>query len=142
MNAGAPWLIELAGSEIARIEQHGADLVVVLAAARVGGDRRLLDPAHSGGHLLGVRWHLFEASWEGLPFSLIGRIDEAEWRSESGSHTATGMATGMTLQAPSNGDSPTALTLKTALGDALLVWAKAWRVELPADVRFAPSLAC
>jgi hypothetical protein len=142
MNGCAPWSIELAGSEIARIEQHGADLVVVLAAARVGGDRRLLDPARSGGHLLGVRWHLFEASWEGLPSSLIGRIDEAEWRSESGSHMAMGMATGMNLQAPLHGDSPTALTLKTALGDALRVRAKAWRVELPAEVRFAPSLAC
>ena len=142
MNAGAPWSIELAGSEIARIEQHGADLVVVLAAARVGGDRSLLDPARSGGHVLGVRWHLFEASWEGLPSSLIGRIDEADWRSESGSQTATGMATGMVLRAPSRGDSPTALTLRTALGDALLVRAKAWRVELPTEVRFAPSLAC
>lgn len=142
MNAGAPWSIELAGSEIARIEQHGADLVVVLAAARVGGDRRLLDPARSGGHLLGVRWHLFEASWEGMPSSLIGRIDEAVWHSEPDARTATGMATGMVLQAPSHGDSPTAMTLRTALGDALSVRAKAWRVELPEGVRFAPSLAC
>lgn len=142
MNAGAPWLIELTGSEIARIEQHDADLVVVLAAARVGGDRRQLDPTLSGGHVLGVRWHLFEASWEGLPSSLIGRIEEARWRGDSDAQTVTGMASGMTLKAPSHGDSPIALTLETALGDALLVRAKAWRVELPTDVRFAPSLAC
>ena len=35
MSGDASWLIELAGSEIARVEQHGADLVVVLAAAKV-----------------------------------------------------------------------------------------------------------
>jgi hypothetical protein len=138
MSGRASWLIELVGSEIARVEQHGEDLVLVLAAAKVGGDRRQLDPALSGGHLLGVRWHLVQASWVGQPASLFGRIDEAEWRGESGSP----MAAGMVLEAPSRVDSPTSLTLKTALGDALLVRAKAWRVELPAGARFAPSLAC
>lgn len=138
MSGEASWLIELVGSEIARVEQHGADLVVVLAAAKVGGDRRQLDPTRSGGHLLGVRWHLIEASWEGLPSSLIGRIDEVEWRDGSNAH----MATSVVLEAPSRGDSPTSLTLKTALGDALLVRAKAWRVELRADARLEPSLAC
>lgn len=138
MTSDVSWLIELAGSEIARVEQHGADLVVVLAAAKVGGDRRQLAPTRSGGHLLGVRWHLIEASWEGLPSSLIGRINEVEWCDGSNAHRVTGVV----LEAPSRGDSPTSLTLKTALGDALQVHAKAWRVELPAGARFAPSLAC
>ncbi len=138
MSGEASWLIELVGSEIARVEQHGADLGLVLAAAKVGGDRRQVDPTRSGGHLLGVRWHLLEASWVGLPSSLIGRIDEAEWRDGSGAH----MATGAILEAPSRGDSPASLTLKTALVDALLVRAKAWWVELPADARLAPSWAC
>lgn len=139
MNSGpATWLIELTGSEIARIEQQGADIVVVLAAARVNGDRRQLASTRSGGHLLGVSWHLSDTSWVGQPSDLIGRIDEADWR--SGSHSC--QPHNNVLEVPSSGDSPAELTLKTALGDALVVRAQSWRVELPASVRFVPSLAC
>ncbi len=126
----SPWQVELTGSEIARIEQHGSDLTVVLAAARVGGDRRQLDPGLSGGHLQGVRWHLLEASWTGEPSALIGRIDEADWLG------------GAWLSVPSSGTQATLLTLRTALGDHLEVHAKAWRVELLEGGRFTPSMAC
>lgn len=137
-NRPATWLIELTGSEIARIEQQGADIVVVLAAARVNGDRRQLECARSGGHLIGVSWHLSDANWVGQPSDLIGRIDEADWRNGSSS----GLSPSNVLEVPSSGDSPSELTLKTALGDALVLRAKSWRVELPASVRFVPSLAC
>lgn len=135
---GPIWQIELAGSEIARIEQHGNDLVVVLAAARVSGDRRQLDPALSGGHLQGMRWHLLEAHWTGEPSALIGRIDEAAWH-QSPSLPAPGVAL---LIAPSSSGTAIHLTLRTALGDTLEVQAQAWRVELLEGGRFTPSMAC
>lgn len=135
---GPLWSFELPGSEIARIEQSGCDLVVVLAAARVRGDRRQLDPALSGGHLRGVRCHLLQASWTGDPCALIGRIDEADWRGDP--PQAAGH--GATLKAPSSGATAIELTLRTALGDALVVRAHAWRIELLEGSCFTPSLAC
>lgn len=135
---GPPWSFELPGSEIARIEQDGCDLVVMLAAARVRGDRRQLDPSLSGGHLRGVRCHLLQASWTGDPCALIGRIDEADWRGDP--PQADGHGT--TLKAPSNGATAIELTLRTALGDALVVRAQAWRIELLEGSCFTPSLAC
>ena len=119
-------------------DRHGGNLIVVLAAARVNGDRRQLDPALSGGHLQGVRWHLLQASWRGTPSALIGRIDEADWRSAP-SLSAHG---GVMLSVPSLGSTPAHLTLRTALGDALEVQAQAWLVELPDNGGLRPSLAC
>lgn len=135
---GPPWSFELPGSEIARIEQDGSDLIVVLAAARVRGDRRQLDPSLSGGHLRGVRCHLLQAGWTGDPCALIGRIDEADWRGDphqSAPH-------GTTLRAPSSGTTAVELNLRTALGDNLVVRALAWRIELLEGSCFTPSLAC
>lgn len=135
---GQRWQIELPGSEIARIEQSGRSLVVVLSAARVGGDRRQLDPALSGGHLQGVRWHLLEASWTGEPSALMGRIDEAEW----GKGSARATPGPMMLSAPSSGGEVVRLALRTAMGDTLEVRAQGWRVELIGGGRFSPSMAC
>ncbi len=134
----SPWQIELTGSEVARIESIGKDLVVVLAAARVSGDRRQLEPALSGGHLQGVRWHLLEATWIGEPAALIGRIDEARW-CQGPSRSSQG---DVRLEAPSSGDTLIELALTTALGDTLTLRAQAWRVELTQGGRFSPSLAC
>lgn len=139
MSTGTPWRIELPGSEIARIETQGQDLVVVLAAARVSGDRRQTDPRLSGGHLLGVRWHLLRSRWTGEPSAMIGRIDEATWLHAPSSAQARG---DIALIAPSSGDTALQLTLTSALGDTLEVQAQAWRVELLAGGRFTPSLAC
>lgn len=136
--SGTPWSFELPGSEIARIEQDGSDLVVVLAAARVSGDRRQLDPSLSGGHLRGVRCHLLQASWTGDPCALIGRIDEADWRGDPPKVARHGAP----LKAPSSGATAIELTLRTALGDALVVRAQAWRIELLDGSCFTPSLAC
>ena len=133
-----PWQIELTGSEIARVEQVGSDLVLMLAAARVSGDRRQLDPGLSGGHLLGVRWRLIQASWTGVPANLIGRIDEADWREDP----SPSMLAGLALRVPSSGDRAMQLRLTTALGDTLTVQAQAWQIDWMADGRFAPSLAC
>lgn len=135
---GQRWQIELTGSEIARIEQSGRSLVVVLSAARVGGDRRQLDPALSGGHLQGVRWHLLEASWTGEPSALMGRIDEAEW-GEGPARATPGL---LMLSAPSSGGEVVRLALRTAMGDTLAVRAQGWRVELIDGGRFTPSMAC
>lgn len=138
---GPIWQIELPGSEIARIEQSGRSLVVLLSAARVGGDRRLLDPALSGGHLQGVRWHLFEASWTGEPSALLGRIDEAEW-AERGEGLARATPGPLMLSAPASGGEVVRLALRTAMGDTLEVQAQGWRVELVNGGRFTPSMAC
>lgn len=127
------WLIELAGSEIARIEQDKDHLTVVLAAARVSDDRRKLDRCQSGGHLQGVRCHLFSATWSGEPGALIGRIDEAEWVCKP-AHAP--------LIAPSSGTQAVRLSLRTAWGDALEVHALAWQIELLEGGRFTPSMAC
>jgi hypothetical protein len=135
---GSTWKIELMGSEISRVEQRDSGLVVVLSAARVSGDRSQLDPVLSGGHLQGVCWHLFDASWAGDPSALMGRIDEAQWQAAPSPATHGGTS----LNAPSSGTTHVQLTLTTALGDTLVVQAQAWRVELVEGGRFTPSLAC
>ena len=134
----AGWQIELAGSEVARIDQLGDDLLIVLSAARVRGDRRQLEPSLCGGHLQGLQWRLIGASWTGEPSAIIGRIDEAGWR-----HTPTQAAqVEVALPAQSSGEAPFWLTLTSALGDTLEVQAQAWRIEWMPGARFAPSLAC
>lgn len=135
---GPAWQIELTGSEVARIDQLGGDLLIVLAAARVHGDRRQLDPALSGGHLQGVQWRLLGASWTGEPSAIIGRIDEADWRHAP----SQGAPVGVALRVPSSGDDRTCLTLTSALGDTLVVQARAWRIEWMPGGRFVPSRAC
>lgn len=132
------WTIELAGSEIARVERRGDDIVVVLSAARVRGDRSQLDATVSGGHLHGVSCHLLQASCEGDASALFGRIDEASWQ---GMPTSGTFAEAM-LNVPSEGASTVRLTLRTGLGDELSIQARAWRIEVALPLRFTPSLAC
>lgn len=132
------WLIDLIGSEIAVVEPDGADLVVVLAAAQVRGDRKQLDPARCGGHLLGVRWRLVAARWSGQVSALIGRIDEVEWHRAGPDSNALARP----LKAPGQSDSPLHLSLRTALGEHLTVQARAWRLELEDGARLAPAMAC
>lgn len=131
------WQVDLEGSELARIEQDGANLVIVLAAARVPGDRQQRGLERTGGHLQGVRLHLLEAHCEGLASAMLGRIDEVSWVCEAGQTRPQ-----TTLTAPSSGATPVRLSLRTALGDTLVVQAQAWRIEWLEGGRFTPSLAC
>jgi len=132
------WQIELSGSELARVEQHGPDLVIVLAAARVPGDRRKQGQGPIDGHLQGVRLHLLQATWKGCPSAMVGRLDEVTWA--CGQTGATRPRS--SLNAPSSGTTPIRLSLCTALGDHLEVQAQAWRIDLLDGGRFTPSLAC
>lgn len=132
------WQIELEGSELARIEWSGPDMVVVLAAARVPADSSQRGSDRVGGHLHGVKLHLVEPQWQGPP-ALIGRIDEASWASPR-----EGVATSRRgrLVAPSMGNDPICMSLHMALGETLLVRCNSWRVELSAGWKFTPSRAC
>ena len=132
------WLIDLVGSEIAHVEPDGSDLIVVMAAAQVRGDRRQLDPARCGGHLQGVCWRLLEARWSGQISALIGRIDEVDWHRvgpDSGPWANS-------LRAPGQSDSPLHVSLRTALGEHLTVQASGWRLELADGARLTPAMAC
>lgn len=131
------WQIELEGSELARIEQDGANLVIVLAAARVPGDRHQRGLEQTGGHLQGVRLHLLEARCTGPVSALVGRLDEASWACEA---SPPGLRAPVAV--PSSGATPVHLSLRTALGDTLSVQAQAWRIEWMPGGRFTPSLAC
>lgn len=132
------WQIELEGSELARIEQPGSDMVVVLAAARVPGESRHTGLAPLGGHLQGVRLHLLDASSEGQAREMLGRLDEATWT--CGQTGATNRRSRLTV--PSSGATPICLVLRSAQGDTLVVRAQAWRIEVLEGGRFTPSLAC
>ena len=136
--APASWVIELTGSELARIEVVGPDLVLHWAAARVRGDRSQLDPAVCGGHLSGVRWRLFGARSVGDLSAMVGRIDQVRW--ESGASAST-LPPGC-LQVPACGPSPCLLTLTSAWGDGLSVHARGWAASLDEGSAFTPSQAC
>ena len=132
------WQIELEGSELARIELSGADVVIVLAAARVPAGLPGQRDEPASGHLQGVRIHLMASRWEGPAHDLVGRIDEAAWTCEKKGATSLRAP----LIAPSSGVTPIRLSLRTALGDTWWVHSQTWRVELLAGCRFTPSLAC
>lgn len=139
LTPSSSWRIELEGSELARIEQVGGDMVIVLAAARVPEDQRQRGMGLQGGHLQGVRLRLIQARWEGQACAMVGRLDEVNWAGDR----AGAAGPRSTLIAPSSAEMPICLSLRTALGDALVVWAQAWRVEWREDGgRFTPSLAC
>jgi len=131
------WQVELEGSELARIEQDGANLVIVLAAARVPGDGQQRGLAPTGGHLQGVRLHLLQARCAGLAQAMVGRIDEVSWVCEGGQARPR-----TTLVVPSGSATPVHLSLRTAWGDTFAVQAQAWRIEWLPGGRFTPSLAC
>lgn len=135
------WLIELSGSELAGVATDGSDLIVTLSAARVSGDRSQLDLRLGGGHLRGVRCRLRQASWTGEPSHLIGRIDDATWRTD-GDSAAAPRARPDQVFAPSEGLQPVHLWLQTAMGDTLIVQAQGWHIERPPQGSFTPSLAC
>lgn len=141
--ADAHW-IEVEGSELARIEADGLDLLLTLSAARVRGKRSEIDQALCGGHIKGVRWRLIEAECAndqlGLMelMGLIGRIDGCDWQT----HEGPGVAPNACLLAPSRGETPCRLTLTLAWGDTLAVQAKGWVVSLAEDSAFTPSSAC
>jgi hypothetical protein len=137
---GTHW-IEVVGSELARIEVDGLDLLLTLSAARVRGKRSEIDHALCGGHIKGVRWRLIEAERaEGLQglMGFIGRIDGCDWQT----HEGPGLASNACLLVPSRGEGPCRLTLTLAWGDTLAVQAKGWVVSLAEDSAFTPSSAC
>jgi len=137
------WLIDLQGSELASVQADGTDLIVIFSAAKVSGDRRQLDPLIGGGHLRGVHWRLHQARWTGDLSSLIGRIDEADWRIEAQAPAqARQPRQADQVCAPSQGSGPVHLRLHTAMGDTLVVDAQGWFVARPPDAAFSPSLAC
>lgn len=133
------WQIELEGSELARIDLLDSAMVIVLAAARVPGDKRQRGSGRQDGHLHGVRLHLVHPRWEGPLAAMIGRIDEASWTCL---HTSATTGPRGTLSAPSSGTTPICLSLRTALGETLVVHCESWRVEVSAHWRWTPSLAC
>ena len=139
--ADETWLIELSGSELASVAPDGPDLLVTLSAARVSGDRSQLDLHLGGGHLRGVRCRLHQACWTGEPSHLIGRIDDATWRTEVDAGTPQRRQSGQVC-VPSEGLQPVHLWLQTAMGDTLIVQAQGWHIERPPQGSFSPSLAC
>lgn len=128
------YVMNLADSEVARIEPQGAALQVVFSAATAQAHEPGQAPV--AGSLLGLTLVVEQAHAQGL--AVLG---DGLGRLRSGVlHTGTERLTAWAL--PWAGVAEGTLALEFANGSQISITGSDWRLVTPAPLRFAPSYAC
>ncbi|TDM05916.1 MAG: hypothetical protein C4K60_14610 [Ideonella sp. MAG2] len=128
------YVITLAESEVARIEPQGAALQVVLAATTAQAFRHG-QPSEAGA-LLGLVLEVQQAHTQGLAVlgDGLGRVRSAAL--QAGPQRLQSWAL------PWEGVAQGTLAMEFANGSHISISGSDWRLLVPNDLRFLPSMAC